>query len=281
MDISIVVPFYKGNQYMRQLFEIVSRNAANARELDIELLLVNDSPDTPVSYEEAWVRGFTLRILRNPQNMGIHRSRINGIRSAAGKFVQLLDQDDLLADNAIASQFAAIGQSDIVVCNGNEQMDGRPGILYRSIRQQRLVMVPRYYYTVRCLITSPGQCLIRKSAIPELWLDTPIQTNGADDWFLWLLMLRTCHWTVNPDRLFTHVSTGSNLSLNSARMKASCLEVKDIMKSHGLLTPKQERQFLRRLQMRQRCAGKPPISKLLIMACYPDLLWDLARLKLQ
>ena len=276
MDISVVVPFYKGNQYMQQLFGVMRRNAACAQKLQIELLLVNDSPDTAVEYDPAWVKGFALRVIENPRNLGIHGSRIHGIQEAKGTFVQMVDQDDLLADDALRSQFDAIADRDIVVCNGEDQGGPHPGVLYTSESQQRMVMELRYYYTIGCMITSPGQCLIRRSVFPDCWLAEPIHNNGSDDLLLWLLMLNDgSRWCVNPRVLYTHVITGINLSSDFYRIQKSAFEVKDFMKSHGLLTQKQERQFLRRFKMREEYQCKGKHRKLWAMVCNPDLSWDL------
>ena len=54
MDISVIVPFYKGNQYMEQLFGVLRRNAQNAPDLQIELVLVNDSPQLAIEYAESF-----------------------------------------------------------------------------------------------------------------------------------------------------------------------------------------------------------------------------------
>ncbi len=40
------------------------------------------------------------------------------------------------------------------------------------------------------LLASPGQCLIRKSCIPAQWIENIMKTNCADDYFLWLLMVK-------------------------------------------------------------------------------------------
>lgn len=280
-DVSIIVPFYKGNAHMERLFQVVRKNAAAAPELHMELLLVNDSPDHPVIYQPDWVQGFSLRILDNPKNVGIHNSRINGIRAAQGTFIQMLDQDDLLVDHAIASQVATIGNFDIVVANGVDQGGGHPGKIYTSVAQQQLVMERRFYYTVGCMIASPGQCLIRRDAIPHEWMERPIQRNGADDLLLWLLMLQGKHrWTINPEVLYTHVITGENLSADFDRMQNSAFEVKDMLLQYGLLSPRELNWFLRRFRMRRSYEQKGTVHKLLAMLYYPDLSVDLIRKKL-
>lgn len=271
MDVSVIVPFYKGNQYMQRLFATVRRNAAHAPGVQLELILVNDSPQCPVEYQESWVQGFTLRILENPQNMGIHGSRVNGIRHAQGTYIQLLDQDDLLADHAIASQLAAIGQCQVVVANGEDQAN--PGKLYRSPAHQAWATRERFYYSVSNMIVSPGQCLLRADAIPAFWMEHIMERNGSDDLLLWLLLFQEkATWAVNPECLYTHVITGQNVSANTEKMLASSWEVLELMEATGKLTSRQRRRFRRSRGLGQRLAGKG--GKLLAMLLYPDVLWE-------
>ena len=54
--ISVIVPFYKGNQYMNQLFSCIERNVNTLRNSEIDakvsLCIVNDSPDIEVVIPE-------------------------------------------------------------------------------------------------------------------------------------------------------------------------------------------------------------------------------------
>lgn len=275
MDISVIVPFYKGNQYMPGLFEVIRKNAASAPALSIELLIVNDSPDHTVCYEEDWVQNFTLRILNNPHNMGIHGSRINGINAAAGRFIQMLDQDDLLADDALLSQYQAIGSSDIVVANGVDHGGANPGPLYLGKKHQNWVTKDRFYYSVANMIASPGQCLIRKTALPVLWMEKPLQKNGSDDLLLWLLMfMDNCTWSVNYRQLYTHVITGNNLSADIPKMLDSSMQVLEYLQQTGKLTKRQERRFRRSRSFAAARAGKSALKKLFSMIPYPDVVWE-------
>ena len=130
MDISVITPFYKGNSYMEGLFGCVRACAAAAPRLSVELVLVNDSPDCAVEYDPKWVQGFTLNLVTNSQNSGIHRSRVNGLSAARGLFIQFLDQDDLLEPQTFVSQFALTKSADVVVANG---IDQNPNSCGRSI----------------------------------------------------------------------------------------------------------------------------------------------------
>lgn len=276
MEISVIVPFYKGNGYMERLFACVRKNAENAKGIQTELVLVNDSPDCPIQYDKQWVKGFSLKIINNPENVGIQGSRVNGLQHAEGEYVVLLDQDDLLTDNALASQYSVGKGCDVTVANGYNENRDRNHPIYYSLAHQKQVMKPRFYYSVGCMIVSPGQCMIRKAVIPRTWYERAISCNGADDYFLWLLLLESnCHWAVNPDVLYTHVDTGENLSSNLDQMIRSSCEVLDQMKELGLLTSARERIAKRRFDMRRLYEGRESWRKIAAMLRYPVLGWEL------
>lgn len=281
MDISVITPFYKGNAYMARLFSCIAACAEHAPDLRIELVLVNDSPDCPICYEADWVQGFSMNILTNKENAGIHRARINGLSVAKGTFIQFLDQDDLLAPEALALQFAAVQNADVVVADGFEQDPRRYGPIYRNAAHQRQTTHPRFYYSVSNLISSPGQCLIRKSAIPQVWCETCISRNGSDDLFLWLVLLeQKSRFVVNPIRLYTHVHTGENVSADSRKILGSSFEVLQALKENGLISPRQERRFRRSRGMASRYAGKGRAWRYLTMLLYPDVIWEKLALRI-
>lgn len=280
MDISVITPFYKGNRYMEQLFGCIRAAARAVPEKEVELVLVCDSPAEPIVYEEAWVGGFSLRIVNNAQNSGIHRSRVNGLGAARGEFVWFLDQDDLLAENAFASQLAAIGDADCVIANGFDQNPNSYGPIYKSGAHQRQAAKPRFYYTVGNQIVSPGHCMLRRSAIPGAWLENTLGHNGSDDLLLWLLMFHAgCRFAVNPELLYTHVDTGENVSANVEKMVASSMEVLELLRGSGSITPAQTRRFLRSRRMSAAYVGKGKAEKLLAILKYPDVAWMRIQLK--
>lgn len=275
MDISVITPFYKGNAYMEQLFRCIGRNARTAAAIRIELVLVNDSPDCPVRYDQSWVDGFSLQIYNNPVNQGIQGSRIKGLELAKGEFVVFLDQDDLLSDNALISQYGLAAENDVIVANGYNENRDRNKPIFHSIAHQQQVRFPRFYLSVGSLIVSPGQCLVRRSAIPALWKECLINCNGSDDFFLWLLLQRNARWEINPEVLYTHVDTGKNLSVDLERMLRSSSEVLDILGREGILTQQQIHLAKRRFEMRRLYEDRKKWRKIAACLLFPDLFWEL------
>ena len=122
-------------------------------------------------------------------------------------------------------------------------------------------------------IVSPGQALLRKSAIPQAWLDYPMLSNGADDLYLWLLYLaRGTKFVINPQKLYTHKQVGDNLSNSLEAMCRSDAEMCSLLREHSLLPEK----FIRKRE--RMCAflaqnGYRNRPSLKSMLKYPDILF--------
>ncbi len=280
MNISVITPFYRGNSYMFQLFGSIRAAALAAPEVKVEFLLVNDSPDCPIVYDDQWVRGFELHILNNEVNCGIHGSRVRGLAHAQGEFVWFLDQDDLLSENAFRSMFSLSRDADVIVANGYDQNPKSPGPIYKTLGRQQAATQARFYYRLCNQIVSPGHCLLRRSAIPASWTHHIMSCNGSDDLLLWFLLHhKGCRWRVNPEMLYTHVDTGVNVSADVGKMVASSMEVLDILDKLELISRENRRYFLRSRSFAAKMAGAGKVRKLLTCLLYPDVTLEKLRLR--
>lgn len=171
MDVSVIVPFYKGNKYINNILRMVKENVANANEITVEVVVVNDSPEIEIQYEKDLVDGYFLNIVRHKKNMGIQQARITGINVAQGKYVLMLDQDDEIIPNTIKTQFDLIGDNAAILSNGySENSDGIRIELYKNKKQMSVVNNFSYYFYFGNMIASPGLCLIQREKIPSLWI---------------------------------------------------------------------------------------------------------------
>ena len=100
MKVSIVVPVYRGKKYIDSLIGMGERNyeyaKSNGMELLVQLVFVNDYPEEPLSAAKPDGSPVDIEVFENPENQGIHRSRLNGLGVAEGDYIVFLDQDDIL-----------------------------------------------------------------------------------------------------------------------------------------------------------------------------------------
>lgn len=216
--ISVVTAFYHGNQYMEDYWDCLGAASA-AADCPIEVVLINDSPEVSVCLSEKPMKNLKVRVIEHSKNCGIHQSRIHGIEEAEGAYLLILDQDDRISENYFKSQMEKIGDADVIVANGYDEYASRKGLLYQNHFSGMLALDEKMHLKVRNLIISPGQCLIRKEAVPAAWKKYVLKENGVDDAFLWFLMFdQNKKFVYNEEVLFTHCYTGTNISSTVEKM---------------------------------------------------------------
>lgn len=228
MDVSIIVPFYNGEKYLSKLLMMFDSNFDKLDNKKIEVIFVNDNPENKLELNHECL--YSLRVINNEKNLGIHRSRVEGLKQAKGKYILFLDQDDEITDNCLLSQLNKIGDNDLCICNGYMESEVDKKLIYRTKKSQKYLEKQIGFIKVRDLIVSPGHCLIKKDSIPVAWTNNFMKINSADDYMLWLLMIDSkCKFTTNFDILYTHKYTGSNISNDFKQVHRSNLEMLEIL----------------------------------------------------
>lgn len=253
MNISIIVPMYHGEKYVNSILEQVKRNAENAPDVRLELLLYNDCPEETVTVNET-IYNFDVRIINAKKNAGIHGARVSALRQAAGEYILFLDQDDVIKDHYIVSQYSRIGSADAVVCR---LINGKRLHYTNSFRFEE-VITRDFMLNHWCPIVSPGQVLLKKEAVPDIWKENILKNNGADDYFLWLCMMAAekC-FVLNQEVLFKHVITGFSVSEDTNLMMDSEEEMIGILERERVFLGYDPQRFddlkrsLRRIHVKQ------------------------------
>ncbi len=230
-DISVIVPIYNGLKYIPGMIDQIEK-ATRKTELDLELLLVNDKPDEPIGeLNESDV--IDIRVIETNHNKGIHGARVYGLNKCTGKYVLFLDQDDYIYEDYFSSQISKIGTDDAVVCD-----------IVRTYKTYRGTIMPMSQIVLLDTmisfgnsIYSPGQVIIKKDAIPAIWMTNILRHNGSDDWFLWISMLKDGRiFAINPQVLFEHRIHEYNSTNNKAEMLRSMYEVQTVLIEQGILS---------------------------------------------
>lgn len=233
MTISIIVPLYFGTKYTNRIIEMIELNALNAELVgDVEIVFVNDSPQDPVDASLDSEIGILIRVINNRENLGIHGARVKGLLEAEGQYVTFLDQDDEVSPYYIKNMLPCVKNADVAICNGIA--GGRQ--IYSSEQVMQFRLSKEACLSGRNGIVSPGQILIRRECIPEIWRDNTLKHNGADDYFLYLLLLLHGNKIkIFNQKLYRHVTTGSNTGRNNMMMAESVDEMSDILLRHHLI----------------------------------------------
>ena len=238
MKVSVITPFYKGNKYLLKYFECLRKNKENL-QCELEVILVNDSPEETV--DVSGCGALDDKVINLEMNSGIHFARVAGLKEASGDYVMFLDQDDLLADDALKKLVSEAEKSDADLVIANATLEQKEGsvIWYRTDYHKDLVWDKDTYLKVGNQIMSPGQCLIKKSVIPSKWKENILKNNCCDDYYLWLLMIDRVKAVYIDEPLYVHSYTGNNVSADADITYVSSMEMIHYLRRDESLTVKE------------------------------------------
>lgn len=109
MKVSIIVPVYKTEKYLRQCIDsILAQTYTN-----LEVILVDDgSPDNCGTIcDEYAVKDRRIRVIHK-ENGGLSDARNAGIDGATGEYLMFVDSDDYIAPEMIEVLFTALKEND-------------------------------------------------------------------------------------------------------------------------------------------------------------------------
>lgn len=241
--ISVIIPIYKGNSFIPQLAYMLEENWESINKIDatdIEMVLVNDFPAEKLEIKGRCMRNISCVEISNQRNSGIHFSRVQGLLHSSGDYVLFLDQDDKISPVYMKEQMMALGDADAIICNGKNLSN----LIYRNAEDLNRAVEKEEYRKGNNRIVSPGQVLLRKSAIPGEWISNILAKNGADDYFLWMLMFcKNRKIKIHDKVLYWHLISDINTSKNTEEMDNSVIEMLSQMRNFGYLSSEEENQI--------------------------------------
>lgn len=114
--ISIIIPVYNAEKYLRKCMESVCRQTY----ADIEIIVVDDgSTDGSLAVLQECGRMDERIKIFTQENSGQGAARNKGIAAAGGEYISFVDADDWLEEDEIETLYQSIvqNQADIAVCN--------------------------------------------------------------------------------------------------------------------------------------------------------------------
>lgn len=124
MTISVVIPIYNVEKYVRRCLESVI--AQECSFFNIECLIIDDcSPDSSMSIIQDIIDNCTgnniiFHLIRHEKNLGLSVARNSGISAATGEYIFFIDSDDDILDNSFMTFISYIEKypsTDVIIGN--------------------------------------------------------------------------------------------------------------------------------------------------------------------
>ena len=178
--VSVVMPAYNMEAYLAQSIEsVLSSDYKN-----IELLIVDDgSTDSTLAIARQYeAKDSRVRALTK-SNGGQGRARNYGVERATGKYLLLVDSDDLIGRSYISKAVAAMEENanvKVVTCRG-EFFDGRSGA-WKLKSYKPATLARKNVFTISSMMR-------REDYIRVGGFDATMH-NYCEDWAFWIALLK-------------------------------------------------------------------------------------------
>lgn len=198
--VSVIIPLFNGKEVIGRTIE----SAVAQTYQDREIILVDDG-STDGSADIVKTFGHKVRY-RHFENGGVAKARNRGIRLANGRFIALLDHDDLWAPTKLEKQVRflerhpAIGMvvTDVAHIDRNGCLTGEIGRGFNPNENFARLFVHGY-------VPTPSAAMIRRSVFDKVgFFDERFHSAGLDDHELWARVAGDCDIAGIPEPLTFH-----------------------------------------------------------------------------
>lgn len=183
--VSVVIPTRDRPDLLAQAV----RSVRAQRDVDLEILVVDDASSDPSATAPASVSDPRVRLLRHATPQGVAATRNRGVVEAAGAWVAFLDDDDLWAPDKLSAQLAAAelaGRSWVYA--GAVRIDQHGTVLSGGPppRPERITAALGRYNSVPA---GASNVIVRAELLSRTGAFDP-GLRRTEDWDLWLRLAR-------------------------------------------------------------------------------------------
>lgn len=207
MTVSIIMPCYKATDTIRRAVQSIH----NQIYQDWELLIIDDACPRN-SYriiEDIVQQDSRIKLLHNPQNLGVAMARNVGIKQAKGQYIAFLDADDYWLTDKLAQQIDILKKGyQIVFSSYFRESNGR----------RRLVAVPsrvNYQKLLKSNVIGNLTGIYNASKLGKVFQ----KEIGHEDYLMWLILLQKSDIAYGITEPLAVYSVAKN-SLSGNKLKA-------------------------------------------------------------
>lgn len=220
--VSVIIPAYNASVHIAAALESVFRQTFSS----YEVIVVNDgSPDTPELETALQPYLSQLRYFRQ-ENRGPSAARNVGIREARGRYVAMLDSDDLWLPHHLTRQMDYLTRNTglgLVYSDNMQFRNGQAlGAAFETVPQTDLVTLENLL-AERCTVNTSSVVVVRDALLKAGLFDEGLQR--CEDFDLWLRLAAEGIRMMCDQEVQVLHRMGPGLSSNAELMKRARADV--------------------------------------------------------
>lgn len=159
-SISVVMPVYNSEQYLKESVESI----LNQSFTDFEFIIMNDgSTDNSAEIIKGYLQDSRIKFIDSKENKGNYARRNEGNRLSKGKYICVMDADDIAFTNRLEVQYTTMENNPTVIACGSAYLIMQQGFCYR----------PQAYELIKVMLIFNNMFLhpsliIRKDVLEEI-----------------------------------------------------------------------------------------------------------------
>ena len=125
MDVSVIIPIYNVEKYLKECLDSVEKNI---RAMDAEVLLIDDgSSDDSSVIAKNYADNNKMFFYHRKDNGGLSSARNFGVAHARGEYILFVDSDDMIVEGILEKMYQAAKQNDtdITICDVAKLKSGK------------------------------------------------------------------------------------------------------------------------------------------------------------
>lgn len=236
--ISVLMTVYSAEKYVAEAILSIQKQAHENWEL---IIVYEHSEDTTLSIIEEKARADNrIRIIKNQTKLGILASRNILLKEARGKYLAILDADDIALPERLATQYAFMeSDPEIAVCGSGllvlNETRGK-----RTIKNEIDPNIVSAGLLFNTMIANPSS-FIRKAFLDEHHISYNPEFSFAEDYALWVECARHGKITNVPNVLIEYRQhSESHTAHNRARQSADVSKLRKNLLGRLGLHPTEE-----------------------------------------
>ena len=179
--ISVVMPVYNGEKYIRQAIESVL-----CQKVPLELIIVDDcSNDRTQEMVLGYLSAGNVFYYKNEKNEGAAFSRNYGSRLAKGAYIAFLDADDWWTEGKLEKQLERLKKTNAVLCCTARELIHPDGSSAGKVIPVREEITYKYLLSHNSIACS--SVVAKAEAIREFPME---HEDSQEDYITWMRILR-------------------------------------------------------------------------------------------